>query len=247
MFEHMLMPLDRQFEDGFGVVGSNFQEAAEKLAEANQTQPVGFGHIHLPIFYLYRHAIELYLKSMILIVHRRLRLPNAAGVHEPNPKIPVGSKEKDLHNTHDINALYAYFKKIASDNRDALFAATGQHETHWCETPKELDDAIAFVGDTDMSSTVFRYPTSRDKAADHAKSGFKSATLEDVQQQLNEERVPGRTGSFTLLMKDDDDNIVEAFTLDREPMPELREHLLVAAKFLSGMSFGMRATLTGGL
>ena len=246
MIEHLLMPLDRQFEDGFGVVASSFEEAAKNLAEANKSRPMGFGHMHLPIFFLYRHAIELYLKSMILIAHRRLKLPNAAGTYEPNPKIPVNGKERELHNTHDINALYAFFKKITADNRGPLMAMTGKHKTDWSNTPKELDDAVAFVGDTDMSSTFFRYPTTKDKAGDLAKSGYKAATFEEVVKEANEERVPGRPGGVTLLMKDDNDNIVEAFTLDRDPMPELKENLLTVAKYLSGASFGMRATLTEG-
>lgn len=57
MFEYLLMPLDTHFDYGFGMRAEAYKDAADKLAE----ECLGM-HSHLPIRFLLRHAIELYLK-----------------------------------------------------------------------------------------------------------------------------------------------------------------------------------------
>lgn len=66
-------PLDNQFDDGFGLIADSFQEAAEHLEKVENKE--SSLHSLLPICFLYRHAIELYLKSLIVIIHRRLKIP----------------------------------------------------------------------------------------------------------------------------------------------------------------------------
>jgi hypothetical protein len=108
------------------------------------TRPVRAGCMgHLPINYLYRHAIELYLKSMIIVAHRRLRLPSTDGAYEPIPKIKVVNNFKKIHNVHGIQALYDEMKRIFVTNRDLIAKIA---KTDWTKIPEDLETSIATVG-----------------------------------------------------------------------------------------------------
>lgn len=71
---YLLAPLDKHYDRGFGAVANSFMEAADDLQEDAATGAT-FLNRHLPISFLYRHAIELFLKSGIIILHKRLRIP----------------------------------------------------------------------------------------------------------------------------------------------------------------------------
>jgi hypothetical protein len=71
---YTLAPLERHSDDGFGAVGEAFKAAADKLVKADDSQQRMFWN-ELPVIFLLRHAVELFLKSGIIIVHRRLKLP----------------------------------------------------------------------------------------------------------------------------------------------------------------------------
>jgi hypothetical protein len=239
VFEHMFMPLDRHFDDGFGAVGEAFKDAADRLVAANAEADLRFVNGHLPINFLYRHSIELFLKSMILVVHRRLRLPSRGGPHEPNPKIPVDGKWKEIHQVHGISDLYDFFKSLVQTHGAALRQIA---RTDWSAVPSELDAWIVTIDAADSGSTFFRYPTTKNKTGDLEKSSFKEMTPEDIIAQV---RASGRPAKAFLLV-DDGDNVVEAYGLDHEPLTELREALTKAVELLSGAHFGMRAELANG-
>lgn len=57
---YLCTPLDQHFDNGFGAVADSFKEAADSLVQS--TAEAQFLNSHLPISFLYRHAIELYLK-----------------------------------------------------------------------------------------------------------------------------------------------------------------------------------------
>src|SRR5437879_4221108 len=77
---YQFKPLTHQFDDGFGLMGDAFNDAALRLEHSTQQEE--FINSSLPIGYLYRHAIELYLKSIIIVLHRNLGIPFG-----PNPAI----------------------------------------------------------------------------------------------------------------------------------------------------------------
>jgi hypothetical protein len=166
MFEYLLMPLSKHADDGFGAVGRSFQDAADQLRQSNHEASARWMHGHLPINYLYRHAIELYLKSMIIVAHRRLRLPSTDGAYEPIPKIKVVNNFKKIHNVHGIQALYDEMKRIFVTNRDLIAKIA---KTDWTKIPEDLETSIATVESVDPGSTVFRYPTSDSPVADKQK------------------------------------------------------------------------------
>ena len=69
---YMMMPLDRHYDHGFGATGDAFFEAAKTLEK--EAKPTLFLDA-LPKGFLLRHALELFLKSAIVVIHRRLKLP----------------------------------------------------------------------------------------------------------------------------------------------------------------------------
>lgn len=85
MFQYSFTPLHQQFDDGFGAVGESFKTTADKLWPDSE-KDVAFLHGHLPISFLYRHAVELFLEGIIIItLHRRLRSPSGAGAVQSGP------------------------------------------------------------------------------------------------------------------------------------------------------------------
>src|SRR5882724_1044104 len=101
-------PLHQHYDGGLGATGDAFKEAADRLS--GSVNGNRFLHANIPICYLYRHAVELYLKSMIVVVHRRLRLPWAGGTDDARPQLKIGDKWKFLDRLHSIGDLYIYLK-----------------------------------------------------------------------------------------------------------------------------------------
>lgn len=107
---NFFLPLDKHYDKGFGEVADSFYEAAESL----KPLPNGYlpPHAHLPICYLYRHAIELYLKGVILIFHRHLKLAYGNNDHTTEPHVLVNSKWKPMYSTHGVVDLFEYLKGL---------------------------------------------------------------------------------------------------------------------------------------
>ncbi len=102
MWEKFFTPLDRHFDDGHEATADAFKAAAEKLEE-DEGDKLRQLNAHLPINFLYRHAIEIYLKSAIVTVHRALRLPSGDGSHEKDPLVKIeGGKWQRLNRTHSL-------------------------------------------------------------------------------------------------------------------------------------------------
>ncbi len=236
MFEHMLMPLHRQFDGGFGATGEAFKEAADQLVAAETEGTLHFVNGHLPINFLYRHAIELFLKSMIVVIHRRLQIPEDDWFQDANPKVVVEGRWKELHQVHGVLVLYAFVRALVHAYADEL----GQiARTDWSSLPDDLGSWITSIDEADPSSTFFRYPTTKNPSADVDKSSFKDINPDD---ELKSIRAGAPPAKVYLIVKDDADEIVAAYGQDDEPLPELREALTKAAELLSGIHFGMRGT-----
>ncbi|MFZ6775068.1 hypothetical protein ACO0LB_20415 [Undibacterium sp. SXout7W] len=114
---YLFAPLDKHFDKGFGAVGDSFQDAATALKEQyNRGRLNG----HLPICYLFRHSIELFLKGSIIIVHQGLRVSYGTEPYTSEPKIPVDGKLKSIYAIHDIDLLYKYLSNLLIEsNRPA--------------------------------------------------------------------------------------------------------------------------------
>ncbi|ASS75389.1 hypothetical protein CIG75_10565 [Tumebacillus algifaecis] len=78
MNEFFLPPTDH-IDNGFAATADTFQKTADFLFQskeyAEEMGNFGTTYIPMPVQYLYRHSIELYLKSIIIRLHRSLKLP----------------------------------------------------------------------------------------------------------------------------------------------------------------------------
>lgn len=242
MIEQMFMPLDRHYDDGMAAMGDAFKESAEKLTEMQEGRRHVVMNGHLPIFYLYRHAIELYLKSAILVVHRFFRMPSGEQPHQREPLIRIDGKWRPLHRTHSLKTLLSELERMLTENMAKIRNLT---PTNW-SVPQELTEQINAIDACDEGSTYFRYPKSKGTSVDAEKSGCLPADPARIISEMNERSVNGEKGKLVLGLKDEDDNIVEVFAMEEEPLPDLRDALVGAASLMSGACTGLQMELVDG-
>lgn len=240
MFEHMFMPLSRHADDGLGAVGCVFYRAADYLRKMKCDGGAAWTHGHLPINFLYRHSIELFLKSMIVVIHRRLRLSSENGEYDPTPKIGVGGSWKPIYCVHSTRALFDAMRNMVTSHREPLSKIA---KTNWADIPHELEDWIDTIDKVDHTSTVFRYPSTRTPEIDTQKSSFKPMDPLELSGRM---RMDG-PGQFALVMVDQDANVLESFVLDDKPLPEFRDALERASETLLGAQLGIMAELGQGV
>src|SRR4051794_12498097 len=100
-----LTPLPKHYDFGLGTMGAAFEEAAQCLEEVVETKR--FLNWTLPACFLRRHAIELFLKSMLVILERRFA--GVSGLEEI--RILVKGKPQALTSIHSIGDLYNGLKE----------------------------------------------------------------------------------------------------------------------------------------
>jgi hypothetical protein len=147
---YLFAPLDKPYDKGFGAVADSFEDAGKALKE---TYNRGRLNGHLPICYLFRHSIELFLKGAIIIVHRGLKIPYGTEPCTSEPKIPVDGKLKSIYAIHDIDLLYKYFSNLLIEKKDELDEVT---RTNW-DFKDDLRSKFERLKEIDSSSAYFRY------------------------------------------------------------------------------------------
>jgi hypothetical protein len=233
---YLLTPLDQHFDLGFGSVANSFKYAADVVLSSQSESPSL--NAHLPASFLYRHSIELFLKSGIIIFHRKFQIPFDQESSDTEPKVVVGEKWKPMYSVHGIQDLYSYFRKLSS--RHAVYLAEHTH-TNW-EFPPELDPWISEIEATDSTSTFFRYPMTKHKAQDANKSVHHESNVNKVLSQLGEGAKPVKA----FLILGDDNEIVKTFTFNDELAKATATVLRETANFFYCYHAAMRGELTGG-
>lgn len=229
---YMLTPLHRHFDLGFGAVADSFKDIAESPGDEQSYSQ----NQHLPVSFLYRHAIELYLKSAIIIFHKRLNLPFSGKVSEP--EVLVNGKWAPMYRVHAIGDLYEYFRKLFNDHASFL---TSNTNTDW-SFPDELSTWIATIEEHDSSSTYFRYPATRHKDLDQEKSSFKATSVADIFARMGPDNRPVKA----FLLIGDNHEVIEAYEHDRNAGLQLLTVLKSACQVFHDCNAAMRGELTGG-
>lgn len=240
---YMMAPLGEHYDDGFGAVADAFRNAAIKLREANGNKV--FQWEHLPEAYLLRHAIELYLKSGIVIVHRRLRIPYDSESHmsaEPMLLTSFGKWEA-LYSTHDLVRLYWYWKKLITENKDRLASALEvplEGGGDGMAVPEELGRWIGKLGSIDPHGDYLRYPMSKNAGADAKKSPFKDVTPDELFPPKRTEYVKA------LIVENARGQVMQTFMYGGTPNQDVAEAARQAVEMLNNYHAMMRFGLTGG-
>ncbi len=230
---YLLTPFHKHADLGFGAMADSYKDAADYL-EVNGAELAYFNG-HLPINFLRRHAIELYLKSGILIFHRVLKLSFGTKPWDSDPMVRVsGTTWRPLYKTHDIQTLYGYFSQLFVEHQDFLASHT---RTNW-KFPSELADLINTIKVFDSDATHSRYPVTKDAAIDQVKGSFEQKSWDELLAMEGKEPVKA------FLIVNDSDEIIQSFSLNRSPMPELTAALRAVAEVFHDCHTALRGELT---
>lgn len=242
----MFAPLGEHYDDGLGAVADAFHNAAKILREINGGKKT-FQWEHLPETYLLRHAIELYLKSGIVIIHRKLRMPYGSEPHtSAKPLLLMSSGTwEPLFNTHDLVHLFWYWKKLISENKDRLAASLEvplEDAGEGMAVPDELSRWIGKLGSIDPHGDYLRYPMSKNAGADPKKSPFKEVALHELLPRKRKE------GEYikAMLVENAKGEVVQTFKYDSTAGEDVAEAARQAVEVLSNYHAMMRFGLTGG-
>jgi hypothetical protein len=237
---YLMAPLEEHYDKGFGAVGDAFHQAAKALGKENAGQR--FAWNHLPEIFLHRHAVELFLKSGIIIIHRKLKLPYDQEPYSTDKPMLLdrAGNWKSLYKTHDLADLYAYWKKLMVDNKDKLEGFTKNKPD--MSVPAELDGWIDTLGGVDPSNDYFRYPVSKNRAEDKEKSPFREVSLDDLfpQEPKEDEKVKA------LVLENSKGEFVRAFKHDDSTDRKVGEAASEAAQMLSNFDAMYRFEFTDG-
>jgi len=99
---YLITAPNTHYDGGLGITAYNFSNAADILKK-NDNSINGI----LPLCYLQRHAIEFFLKSAIVILHKRFEVPYGEGFSIEKPAIKVKEKWVLSLNTHNLCDLYS--------------------------------------------------------------------------------------------------------------------------------------------
>jgi hypothetical protein len=226
----LVTPPEQHFDKGLGISAWHFRDAAKALQKNENNK-----ELVSPICYIQRHAIELYLKSLIYILHKKYNIPFGDGFSLEKPAICVNGKWKLLANTHNLADLYSYFLLIFNDCSDLL-----PETTDWT-LDAELTAQINLISGFDPTSTYFRYPEATNRQQD-----LKKATVQPIDLGDNLEKFHPTTDSpiKCSVMLDSNDNIVATYDLEPNPIEHVRSALDKAIDYINNLHCAFMGELT---
>lgn len=227
------------FDYGFGAHADAFKEVADTLKTEIEPAEKPALNMHLPKNFLYRHAIEIYLKSMIIIIHKRLKLDYGDSNSSSEPCVLVEDKWKPMYKVHSIKVLYNYYKTLIKSEQNSLSKISN---TEWGSIPKEIDEHVDYIESTDSNSTFFRYPLTGNDLISKNKASFYETDLQEIFAKMG----PSEGYSKSFLVVDQNHRVSKAFRLNQKPLRELSNALQNVATYLEGVHFGMRVELCAG-
>ncbi len=233
------MPLDAHYDSGFGAIAESFREAAKALREVKPNP--GFFE-HLPQSFLFRHSVELFLKSEIIILHRSLKLPYGTEPHDGTPLIQESAKWTPMFRVHSIGILFAHWRSLI-DPRLAELKDMTKYKADW-NIDADADEWARIIDATDPRSTYSRYPSIRDPVEDRSKSPFKETAQEDIFPA----NAPPERRIVALVVENQDREFVRAYVSDKrdEQDKQYMEALEAMCEMLFNYHAMMRFELTGG-
>jgi len=235
---------------GFGITADSYYKSAEHLMNNHYEHYDITQQAEMPQNFLFRHSIELYLKSLIIIFHKKLKIDYGDTSFDSNePKIQIqNGKWRNLYTCHFIDVLYDYWlNKLLLPNITELEKIAPKGD--WVET-KKITDLFPIVCKYDQDSSYFRYPITKNTNLDEKKftmQKFKAGTLEEFMKEIQKPNTEKKDGGITMLMVDDEDNITEAFNNKESILTDVRDGLKEIAYYFNCIHIMSRVTLCGGM
>ncbi len=231
-FFYQYKPFRLQFDNGFGAISDAFYEAALRLEKSSKQDR--FINSAMPLCFLYRHSIELFLKSCIIILHRGLQIAFEKDTRS-ELAINIGQKIIPIEQIHSIKTLHIYFNEFLSKHHKDLELAS---ITHWSTIPSKLAELVEKIEVFDMKSTTFRYPGPNDDL----KSDFRNSSINEVWGSM----APGSEYGRAFLELDASGEIATAYIWDSSRLFPFIEFLRKTSEILSTLHFALRCELGNG-
>lgn len=246
---HYLMSgIELHPDKGFGVTADAYYKSAEHLMNNRFEHFDVAQQAEMPQNFLFRHAIELYLKSLIIIFHKQLKIPYGnAPFNSDEPEIFSDGEWRKLYTSHFIDKLYEYWLNNLLLKNLALIKEKAPMGD-WEETPK-ITELFKLISKYDQDSSYFRYPITKNSSLDvkkYSMQKFKASNLSDFMKEMQEPAAHPSKGTFTMLLLDDKENIVEAFRKDDDILSDLRDALKEVAYYFNCIHIMTRVTLCKG-
>ena len=232
---YMLTPLHTHIDFGFGATGEAFKHAADKIEVSltERAERTSVFNEHLPINYLRRHAVELFLKSAIVVFHRRFKIPYGDKPAMGEPYALVNGKWMPFIHLHSVKLLWAYVRALFIEHKTALDAIAA---INW-EFAKEVDAWIDTIDRLDPRSTFFRYPNPGESQTDVPKSSMARTSEEQILDQMTQN--PEKK-QFVVLMKNDEGEVMRAYYYAGPALAEFTHVLKEAADHFYGVHAALR-------
>jgi hypothetical protein len=235
---YYFLPMKEKSDFGFGLVASSFLAAADRLKDDKFAQ----GFEYLPICYLRRHSIELFLKSFIILLHKNYKIDYGDVRYSSDKPRYKGDNSTwhDLYKEHNLLKLYTYFKSLVDIYYNDIIERT--YVTDWPFFNNEYKENIRIITDYDNHSDYFRYPMSRDMAKDKRKQLSRKVTFEEATAIMKKQK-----GIF-LAFKNDAGEITSLYsTQSNQNVEEIKEVLENVAYHFDCFHTALRVTMFDGL
>jgi hypothetical protein len=238
MMMYALLPMTTQSDLGFGLIAESFLNAADNLDD----KEFALGYEYLPICYLRRHSLELFLKSFIILLHKHYNLKFddlPPSTEKPKFKDSNG-KWNSLYKEHDVAKLYLYFRELIMMNRAEIEEYT--RVLDWPFYKDSYLDNFTLIADYDNHSDFFRYPISKDKAKDKHKEKVEKVSFDEL------EKITQKRKGLFLAMQNSDDEITAIYsTGDSTTVKKIQDILKEVCYHFSCFHTAIRWTMFNGL
>jgi len=234
-------------DKGFGVTAEAFKHAADALITSEYHESA-IPQSRVPVQYLYRHAIELYLKSMIIIFHSQLDIPERGkqngyvNIYLPRSARRPGQKYaySPINKTHSIRILFSAWKNVIISYRNRLNELAPDGD--WRINPEMLAH-VRVISSYDDTGDYFRYPVSNFPSdVESEKFSMKRLPVDDLFTKVKTDRQK----QMMLLVLDENDEVIDAYRHDAQYLKDVEHSLRELCESLSGYHVMTRCTLCGG-
>ncbi|HBS88055.1 MAG: hypothetical protein A2W91_09925 [Bacteroidetes bacterium GWF2_38_335] len=245
---YLFTGIELQIDKGFGITADAYFKSAEHLLNNHFENYDSTQQAEMPQNYLYRHSIELYLKSLIIIFHRKLKLDFGTVLYDSeDPEVCIEGKWIKLYKCHFIDKLYGYWLNDLLLNKIELLKEIAP-KGEWHETER-ITELFSLISKYDQDSSFFRYPITKNNSLDHKKytmQKFKATNMKDYIKNIQKQNIP-KKGTITMLLVDENDNIVDAFKQNKNVLSDVRDALKEIAFYFHCIHIMTRKTLCGGM
>lgn len=239
MFKYLLSSIGTHADKGFGVTAEAFKKAADHLSNSDFKENT-LVQGEMPVLYLYRHSIELFLKSLIMHIHDKINIPYLLVTSSENHQFMVNDKGHPLYieNCHSLQLLFEYLCKLIKENDEDLKLQAPK--ANWLITGR-IRGYMKSIYELDDKSDYFRYPISRDKSKDKAKYTMKKVKKKDFSRLVGNSQ-----GKMMFATKDRNGEIQDIYMRDENVLKEITTVLTKTTDFFHNFHIMTRIELCNG-